>query len=588
MRRLDNEDLPVSREPAARAEVALYAFLPGALAGVHLALLLFFINPGLPFGTLALLRVSVMYGLFLGALSLLAHWPLTWKRRDRARRILPWMLTAVLAAAAIMAWTHASHFAFFLPAGINSRLIKAAAGLSALTLLAFYTALLHSQSRRPYGPRSRWGFVLFCVGSIFLTIERRAAYRPEAESFRISSPPAAAPQANLIVVGLEGATMDALLPLAEQGRIPFLASMLRTGAAGRLASFGPYRRSTVWTTLATGKNPHRHEVLGPRVFPLPFLGPGRELDLLPAGIGFRHWGLLAGRPLEVNRSGQAVLSIWQILERLGSSTGIVGWPATDPVPEELEFALAGTFFRGLRSPRNARPADLAERARLFRLQVEDVDPVLLGRFGREPPAPIQQSLAADVWRQSLSLFLLEQDRQPSGFFLVLPGLAAVSESYFGGFAATQLAGEEGEAEAAAAELVAAYYGEIDAFLAQLWERARQPAFLAVVSPAGVEQVAGLRGLAHSLLGGDPQAGSFEGAPDGVFLVQGPGVLPGARLTGASILDVAPTLLYALGFPIGRDLEGKVLTSAFDPQWRLEHPLSFLPTYEALSPVRPEL
>jgi tetratricopeptide (TPR) repeat protein len=44
----------------------------------------------------------------------------------------------------------------------------------------------------------------------------------------------------------------------------------------------------------------------------------------------------------------------------------------------------------------------------------------------------------------------------------------------------------------------------------------------------------------------------------VIVAKGPGIRPGARLRGASILDVAPTILARLGIPAGEDMGGRVL------------------------------
>ncbi len=49
---------------------------------------------------------------------------------------------------------------------------------------------------------------------------------------------------------------------------------------------------------------------------------------------------------------------------------------------------------------------------------------------------------------------------------------------------------------------------------------------------------------------------------GLLIVHGPGVRPGLRLEGARIIDLAPTILYALGVPLPDDLDGRVLTEAF--------------------------
>jgi predicted AlkP superfamily phosphohydrolase/phosphomutase len=49
--------------------------------------------------------------------------------------------------------------------------------------------------------------------------------------------------------------------------------------------------------------------------------------------------------------------------------------------------------------------------------------------------------------------------------------------------------------------------------------------------------------------------------NGVILAAGPGV-PAGRLDGASILDVCPTVLHAMGLPVPDDLDGRVLTEFF--------------------------
>src|SRR5215208_1732502 len=135
--------LPAGARPGrGRLDVLATGFLPGALAGAQLAGLLFFLNPSLPFSAGPLLRAALAYGVLLGAAGL----------------------------AAALAWTHASHYAYFLPAGINDRLIKTAMWLTLAALLAFYTALLHTLTRRPYGRRSRGLLFTLALLSLFAVV----------------------------------------------------------------------------------------------------------------------------------------------------------------------------------------------------------------------------------------------------------------------------------------------------------------------------------------------------------------------------------------------------------------------------------
>ena len=54
----------------------------------------------------------------------------------------------------------------------------------------------------------------------------------------------------------------------------------------------------------------------------------------------------------------------------------------------------------------------------------------------------------------------------------------------------------------------------------------------------------------------------------------------ARLTTrASVVDLVPTLLYFLGLPIGRDMDGYARTDLFKSSFTDERPITFIPTYD---------
>lgn len=54
-------------------------------------------------------------------------------------------------------------------------------------------------------------------------------------------------------------------------------------------------------------------------------------------------------------------------------------------------------------------------------------------------------------------------------------------------------------------------------------------------------------------------------PNGIFVIRGPHVRTG-RLQGASLLDMAPTILHVMGQPVPVEMDGRVLEAVFDPQW----------------------
>jgi predicted AlkP superfamily phosphohydrolase/phosphomutase len=68
-------------------------------------------------------------------------------------------------------------------------------------------------------------------------------------------------------------------------------------------------------------------------------------------------------------------------------------------------------------------------------------------------------------------------------------------------------------------------------------------------------------------------------PNGVFAAAGDGIRRGSNLSDLSILDVAPALLHALGLPVPGELEGKVPTAIFEPEYLRRHPVTFESTQQ---------
>lgn len=580
---MPSTELPPSTPADRERDWSLIAinFLPGLLAGTQIAAVLFFLNPELSFSTASFIRASLLYGGLLGVVSALVLTLLTWRFGYRARRTLPWSVTLVLIFAALLNWLHPAYYSYFLPSGINVRMIKAAIILTLIALACFYTALLHTVNRRPYSLRSRVGLALLVLASVYFVAERRESFQPRTPPPPLPSVIELEQRPLLLVVGLDGATLDAILPLARQGRLPFFARLIETGAYARLNSFPPARPPALWTTLATGRLPYDHGILDDRIFPLDLLAPDAYIKLLPRGIGFARWGTFGRQSRATDATFRRSPALWEILDRLGVLSGSVGWPMTYPVSESLVFAFSDHFFGGDFSPSNARPEDVAQRGQLFRVEPEDIDASTLEAFGTRVPYSLIDALAGDLWRESLTGFLLEQGPEVQAVFLMLPGLGTISKSHFGGYAAVQFGGTHDPERQQAAQIVTSYYRHLDRFLAAVWQRAAEPRILAVVSPYGYEAPTGMRRLG-ALAAGRSLEGFSHQAPDGVLMLVGEGVRPGTFLEQAELIDVFPSLLYALGLPIARDLDGRVLTSAFSSTFLARQPLTFVPSYDTLA------
>jgi predicted AlkP superfamily phosphohydrolase/phosphomutase len=62
--------------------------------------------------------------------------------------------------------------------------------------------------------------------------------------------------------------------------------------------------------------------------------------------------------------------------------------------------------------------------------------------------------------------------------------------------------------------------------------------------------------------------------DGLVMLAGAGVKPGTQLDSAQILDLTPTILHAMGEPVPRDLDGRVLSEAFEAASPVARPVVY--------------
>jgi hypothetical protein len=122
-----------------------------------------------------------------------------------------------------------------------------------------------------------------------------------------------------------------------------------------------------------------------------------------------------------------------------------------------------------------------------------------------------------------------------------------------------------------------YYSYIDAEVGDALDALNAGDLLLVVSGYGMQRQNPLKQMAGRLLGDPDLSGTHERAPDGFLMAYGSVVEPGRPQRG-SIVDVAPTVLYFLGLPVGRDMDGFARTDLFTRAFTAERPIAFIPTY----------
>lgn len=535
--------------------------LAGAIFGLYVAHLLYFLNPQVDVTPGRLAIVTIAYGLICGLLFGTFLWLLRALRvrlfgkgeggeRYRAHGFGFVVLAAFVSAA--LYWMHLELFRVgYLPIGAVRVLSKAT---NLITITAFVLLLLWFVERYATKRVSRMifvgGAVLVAMSAVFL-YARRDSYRTEKENAVVANVGTVAGQRPVIVVAVRNLPYDWILTMTGEGSLPFFTKAKESGYFTRLEPFPTMSPQALWASLATGKLPFRHGVTGRVAYrtPLNRHDPSERFLLVPAGVGFRIWGLIP--PVQRIRAplpaGDA-LPLWTIVERLGMHSSVIGWPwsattgATRVVTDEF----------------------------ITRRYADYPRPSTLQRFNGTGAAQqrIGDGLAAD--EATVAMLSAGHDSFP------------LQVAALGGYETAQRAlhiftNELPPRSSVKGEALRAYAEQLDAMLASI-AAAHPDQLLVVVSPSGPVSPAipesGMALLHDAFFAEDPSA------DDGFVLITGRGGAHAQNPASAQAADLVPTVLYAAGLPVARDMDGRVLTEAFSDDVLRSNPLSVVQTYEA--------
>ncbi len=266
--------------------------------------------------------------------------------------------------------------------------------------------------------------------------------------------------------------------------------------------------------------------------------------------------------VEAQSSHARTLPLWKLLGDAGHAVGVVGfwntWPAY-PVNGFLVTSRMG--LRGRRQHTTSAltwPLELASELDALYPTESDMKETFarVHAFDCEPPLTAAKNGLADVLWQDELYFRASKKLLPTlkgGLFTVyFESIDVASHSYLPMRAGSPV---PAGCQESARGLVDAIYVEIDRFLGELVAMLPEGATVVVVSDHGLAP-AGDRGL-H--------------APQGIFIVSGEGVRKSAEYRGASLLDIAPTVLHRLSEPVPIAMDGKVLASIFEADWIRANP-----------------
>ncbi len=196
------------------------------------------------------------------------------------------------------------------------------------------------------------------------------------------------------------------------------------------------------------------------------------------------------------------------------------------------------------------------------------------REGQVTPA---NALAADVAAEQIAESLGEL--RPVQFTAVrYPGIDAVGHYYLR-YALPRAFGDVSDEERLRhGRVLEQYYTYLDGIVGRAMATMLPDDLLLVVSGFGMEPLSLGKRLLERVAGDPELSGSHERAPDGFVMAYGRQVAKGTLLR-ASVVDIAPTVLYYFGLPIARDLDGFARTDMFTRSFTEQRPITFIPFYD---------
>jgi hypothetical protein len=553
------------------------SLLAGALGAAYLTILVLQLNPQVPLASDTVWRWYVTLGTFYGIhLALLFYVAMLLREFVSVDafspgwisvRLLAWLSAAAAAVAATLMWLNLGGFPTLFDEDAARRFAFGAIATAASAAVLILIAIAHYSFGRRGGRVGAALLAIAITGSLALPVAARGRGGElplGARRVSLTVPPPRV-SSHVVMLLLDGASLDYIWPRVAAGGLPNFGRLLDVGASMDLATIRPTQVDPVWAAVATGMYPAKNGVRSGASY---FAGgDDRAVDLLPDHC-FSHILVRLGVVRDQPNSSAAwrARPLWTILNDYGISAGVVRWPLTYPVEPMTGFLVSDRFHQVIGSMfeldgRAAYPPDLLPAVR-DAFQAAAGDDSGEGRIDASYSRAMRDLLA----------------RHPVGLAaLRYQGLDAAGHAYL------QVAQPLGIADAADRERqrrrtpLDRYYGYIDGEIGSAADRLAPGDLLLVVSGFGMRPVGTMKHLAARVLRDSDVSGTHEAAPDGFLLAYGTAVAPGRKQRG-SIVDVTPTILYYLGIPVGRDMDGYARADVFSRAFTAERPITFIPSH----------
>ncbi len=571
----------------------------GAVGAAYFVVLVLQLNPALSLRAANLgplyLAFGVTYGLHLATVFyvLIVFRQLLAAEVESPRWIsfglLTWLWTVAAAVAATLMWLNLQTFGSMLPPDAEKGMTTGAVWMTACAGLFLVLALVNYSFGRRGSRVANVLSVLTLIASLSLPLVARGfGMRPtpmaRGTDVKLGVPADAQPR--VIIVAIDGASLNFIDVSAAEGRLPNFGKILDGGASMHLATIRPTQPGPVWAAIATGKLPTKN---GVRSAALYSAGGSEPFELLPDNC-FSHALVRFGIVREEPHTAAAlkVLPVWDILSRLGISVGVVGWPLSRPA-HSIHGYLVSDQLRSItdlaldtEEAALVQPPEAAAVTRSVLESIQTQEPGIVdtgtgGLAGADQAMVRRRLFGPDLMYQRVSNELQAQSR-PQVVAVRYRGLDTAGHYVLRYADPGEFGDVTAEERRAFGQVLPAAYSIVDGIVGEALASLRPDDLLLVVSGFGMEPLGVGKRLLERALGNAELSGTHEDGPDGFLMAYGAAVEPG-RHSRASVVDVVPTLLYFFGLPGAHDMDGYARADIFRRSFTEARPKTFIPTYE---------
>lgn len=357
----------------------------------------------------------------------------------------------------------------------------------------------------------------------------------------------------ILVIGWDAADWNVINPLIKQGKMPALQKLIQGGSHGRIQTLDPPLSPMLWTSIATGFRADKH-------------GIGGFVEPTPTGDGLRP----------VTTTSRKVKAIWNILNQEGWKSNVLAWWPSNPA-EPINGVMVSNLYQvankalgeNWEMPNGTvHPKEMEELMKEFRVHPHEITLDMAIPFipnltenqelrKASKTLTVLKTLANAATVHSASTYLMEETEWDfmAIYHDAIDHFCHIAMKYFPP-RRPEIPEKDYEDFK---DVVEAGYRFHDMMLQRTLELIDENTTVILLSDHGFYSD-------HQrplYIPKEPSGPAVEHSPYGIFVISGPGIKKNHPISGASIIDITPTILYHAGLPIGKNMEGKVLYQCFE-------------------------